>query len=51
MDMLEERGDAFGEATKDKIVVAGESIGMKTQCCKLVRVTISHQVNGNPLEA
>ena len=50
-DMLEERGDAFGEATQDKIVVAGESMGIKTQCCKIVRFTISHQMNGNPLEA
>ena len=50
-DMLEERGDAFGEATQDKIVVAGESIGIKTQCCKIVRFTISQQMNGNPQEA
>ena len=49
--MLEERGDAFGEATQDKIVVAGESIGIKTQCCKIVRFTISQQMNGNPQEA
>ena len=51
-DMLEETGDAFGEATKDKIVVAGGKHGDENsvlQNCKIYNISTNERQSSRSL--